>query len=389
MTTKKDYYEILSVTKEATDEEIKKSYRKLAMQYHPDKNDSPDAEEKFKEISEAYAVLSDPEKRASYDRFGHAGFDSRYSQEDIFKGADFSDFGDIFGDIFGSIFGGGFGGSRSRGPQRGADLQYELRLTFMEAYKGKTVEIVVPKIILCDSCSGTGAKPGTVAKSCPQCRGLGTASKTIQTPFGNMVSQSTCPTCHGSGKMIETPCPKCSGKSKVSSTKKISVTVPAGADSGMRLRFPGEGNAGDPGMAAGDLYVFIRMTPDSHFVREGDDVYTTIDLNFVQAALGTDVTVKTLGGDVTMTVPEGTQNAGTFRLRGKGFPRVNSKTVGDQYVTVHLVTPSNLSAEQRKLLEDFAKSSGFEATTKAGAKKKGKKEGKGGFFSKMKEAFED
>jgi len=389
MTTKKDYYEILGVTKEATDEEIKKSYRKLAMQYHPDKNDSPDAEEKFKEISEAYAVLSDSEKRTSYDRFGHAGFDRRYSQEDIFKGADFSDFGDIFGDIFGSIFGGGFGGSRSRGPQRGADLQYELRLTFMEAYTGKTTEIVVPKIVMCDTCSGTGAKPGTVAKSCPQCRGTGAVSKTIQTPFGNMISQSSCPTCHGSGKVIETPCPKCSGKSKVSTTKKISVTVPAGADNGMRLRFPGDGNAGDLGAIAGDLYVFIRVTPDNDFTREGDDVYTTIDLNFVQAALGTDVSVKTLGGDVTMTVPEGTQSGSTFRLRGKGFPRVNSKIVGDQYVTVRLVTPSNLSGEQRKLLEDFAKSSGFEATTKAGAKKKGKKDGKSGFFSKMKEAFED
>lgn len=388
MTTKKDYYEVLGVTKEATDEEIKKSYRKLAMQYHPDRNDSPEAEDKFKEISEAYAVLSDSEKRASYDRFGHAGFDSRYSEEDIFRGADFSDFGDIFGDIFGSIFGGGFGGSRSRGPQRGADLQYELRLTFMEAYKGKTVDIDVPKIVLCDQCSGTGAKQGTVAKSCPECRGSGTVSRAVQTPFGNMISQSSCPTCHGSGKMIEMPCPKCSGKGKVRSTKKISVTVPAGADNGMRLRFPGEGNAGDPGAVSGDLYVIVRVAPDSYFVREGDDVYTSIDLNFVQAALGTDVSVKTLGGDVTMTVPEGTQSGSTFRLRGKGFPRVNSKSVGDQYVTVNLVTPGKLSEEQRKLLEEFAKSSGFDTTTKAGVKKKEKKE-KGGFFKKVKEALEE
>lgn len=381
MTTKKDYYEILGVTKEATEEEIKKSYRKLAMQYHPDRNDSPEAEDTFKEISEAYAVLSDSGKRASYDRFGHAGF---HNQEDIFKGADFSDFGDIFGDIFGSIF----GGSRSRGPQRGADLQYELRLTFMEAYKGKTADIVIPKTVMCDECSGTGAKPGTDIRACTQCRGNGTVSKTVQTPFGNMISQSTCPSCRGSGKLINTPCPKCSGKSKVSSSKKISVTIPAGADNGMRLRFPGEGNAGDPGTAAGDLYVLVRVAPDSHFAREGDDVYTTIDLNFVQAALGTDTVVKTLGGDVTMAVPAGTQTGSTFRLRGKGFPHVNSKAVGDQYVTVNLVTPDKLSDEQRKLLEDFAKSSGFEATTKAGVKKKGKKEGKSGFFDKMKEAFE-
>ena len=375
MTTKRDYYEILGVAKEATEDEIKKSYRKLAMTYHPDKNDSPEAEEKFKEISEAYAVLSDTEKRSSYDKFGHAGFDNRYSQEDIFRGADFSDFGDIFGDIFGGIFGGG----RSRGPQRGADLQYELRMTFMEAFTGKTVDIDVPKVVSCETCMGTGAKPGTNAKSCPECRGSGKVTRTVQTPFGNMMSQSTCPTCHGNGKLIETPCSKCSGKGKVRSTKKIQVTVPAGADSGMRLRFPGEGNVGDNGAAPGDLYVLIRIAPDSYFAREGDNVYTSVDLNFVQAALGTDITVKTLSGDVTMTVPEGTQTGNVFRLKGKGFPRVNSKSVGDQYVTVNLVTPSKLSADQRKLLEDFAKSSGFEATTKAGSKKKDK-----GFFGKFK-----
>lgn len=388
MAIKKDYYEALGVSKDATDDEIKKSYRKLAMQYHPDKNDSPEAEEKFKEISEAYAVLSDSEKRASYDKFGHAGFDSRYSEEDIFRGADFSDFGDIFGDIFGNIFGGGFGGTRSRGPQRGADLQYELRLTLQEAYKGKSLDIEVPKVITCDKCSGTGAKPGTVAKSCPECRGSGTVSRTIQTPFGNMISQSTCQTCHGSGSMIESPCPKCSGKGKVRSTKKLSVTIPAGAPNGMRLRFPGEGNVGDPGAPAGDLYVVVRVAPDSYFVREGDDIYVHVDLNFIQAALGTEITVKTLGGDVTMTVPEGTQNGSTFRLKGKGFPRVNSKSVGDQYVTINLITPDKLNAEQRKLLEDFAASSGFEATTKAGTKKKEKKE-KGGFFKKIKESLED
>jgi len=383
MTAKKDYYDILGVSKGSTDDEIKKSYRKLAMQYHPDKNDSPEAEEKFKEISEAYAVLSDSEKRSSYDKFGHAGFDSRYSEEDIFRGADFSDFGDIFGDIFGNIFGGGFGGGRSRGPQRGADLQYELRLTFQEAFQGKTVEIEVPKVILCDSCSGTGAKKGTLTKTCPECRGSGTVDRIVQTPFGNMRSQSSCSTCRGSGKMIETPCPKCSGKGKVRSAKKMSVTVPAGADTGMRLRFSGEGNVGDSGAPSGDLYVVVRVTSDGYFAREGNDVYTNVDLNFVQAALGTDITVKTLSGDVTMTIPEGTQNGSVFRLKGKGFPYVNSKSVGDQYVTIQLVTPDKLSEEQRKLLEDFAKSTGFELTTKAGAKKKDKKE-KGGFFKSFK-----
>ena len=381
MTTNKDYYEILGVEKSSTDDEIKKSYRKLAMKYHPDKNDSPEAEEKFKEISEAYAVLSDSDKRSSYDKFGHAGFDSRYSEEDIFRGADFSDFGDIFGDIFGNIFGGGFGSSRSRGPQRGSDLQYELRLTFQEAFKGKTVDIEVPKVILCDSCSGTGAKVGTVAKTCPECRGSGTVARTVQTPFGNMISQSSCSTCRGSGKMIETPCPKCSGKGKVRSSKKMSVTIPAGADTGMRLRYPGEGNVGDSGAAPGDLYVVVRVAADSYFNRVGNDVHINVDLNFVQAALGTDITVKTLSGDVTMTVPEGTQNGSVFRLKGKGFPYINSKSVGDQYVTVQLVTPDKLSAEQRQMLEDFAKSSGFEMTTKAGAKKKAKKEK--GVFSKF------
>ena len=386
MTTNRDYYEILGVSKTATDDEIKKSYRKLAMQYHPDKNDSPDAEEKFKEISEAYAVLSDTEKRSSYDKFGHAGINNRYTQEDIFRNADFSSFndlGDIFGDIFGSFFG---GGGRSRGPQRGADLQYDIRFSFEEAFKGKTIDIDVPKVILCDACSGTGAKQGTLAKACPECRGSGMASKTVRTPFGNMISQSTCSTCRGSGKMIETPCPKCSGKGKVRSSKKLSVTVPAGVDSGMRLRYPGEGNAGDPGAAPGDLYVVVRVDSDSYFSRNNDDVYVSVDLNFVQAALGTDITVKTLSGDVTMTVPEGTQTGSVFRLKGKGFPRVNSKSVGDQYVTVNLVTPRKLSSEQREMLEKFAASSGFAATTAAG-KKRGKKDK--GFFDKVKEAFED
>jgi molecular chaperone DnaJ len=203
-----------------------------------------------------------------------------------------------------------------------------------------------------------------------------------------MISQSSCPTCHGGGRIIETPCPKCSGKGKVRSTKKISVAVPAGAPNGMRLRYPGDGNVGDPGAPAGDLYVIVRVTPDNYFVREGDDVYVKVDLNFVQAALGTDINVRTLGGDVTMTVPEGTQNGSTFRLKGKGFPHVNSKSTGDQYVTVNLITPDKLSADQRRLLEEFAKSSGFEATTAAGSKKKEKKE-KGGFFKKVKEAFDD
>ena len=382
MTTNRDYYEILGVSKTATEDDIKKSYRKLAMQYHPDKNDAPDAEEKFKEISEAYAILSDAEKRSAYDRFGHAGINNRYSQEDIFKNADFSDFGDIFGDIFVNFFGGG----RARGPQRGADLQYDLRFSFEEAFKGKTVDIDVPKVITCDACSGTGAKQGTLAKTCPECRGSGTASKTIRTPFGNMISQSTCSTCRGSGKIIEAPCPKCSGKGKVRSSKKLSVTIPAGVDNGMRLRYPGEGNVGDAGAPPGDLYVVVRIDRDSYFARDGDDVHVSVDLNFVQAALGTDITVKTLSGDVTMTVPEGTQTGSVFRLKEKGFPRVNSKSVGDQYVTVNLVTPRKLSAEQKDLLEKFAASSGFTATTAAG-KKKGKKEK--GFFDKVKEAYED
>jgi molecular chaperone DnaJ len=384
MTTNRDYYEILGVNKTATEDDIKKSYRKLAMQYHPDKNDAPDAEEKFKEISEAYAILSDAEKRSSYDRFGHAGINSQYSQEDIFRNADFSDFSDLFGDFFG--FGSIFGGGRSRGPQRGADLQYDLRFTFEEAFKGKTVDIDVPKVILCDACSGTGAKQGTLAKTCPECRGSGTSSKTVRTPFGNMISQSTCSTCHGSGKIIETPCSKCSGKGKVRSSKKLTITIPAGVDNGMRLRYPGEGNTGDPGAAPGDLYVVVRVDRDSYFTRDGDDVHVHVDLNFIQAALGTDITVKTLSGDVTMTIPEGTQTGSVFRLKGKGFPRVNSKTLGDQFVTVNLVTPRKLSSEQRDLLEKFAASSGFTATTAAG-KKKGKREK--GFFEKVKEAFED
>ncbi|WNY26830.1 molecular chaperone DnaJ [Methanolapillus ohkumae] len=385
MATKRDYYEILGVSKDASEDEIKKKYRKLAMEYHPDRNDSPDAEEKFKEISEAYAVLSDTEKRSTYDKFGHSGFDNRYSTEDIFRGADFSDFGDIFGDIFGNIFGGGFGGnSRRRGPQRGGDLQYDIRISFADAYAGKTVSIDVPKIITCDTCSGSGAKPGTSPKTCPECRGSGVVAKTMRTPFGNMISQSSCPVCGGTGQKIETPCPKCSGKGKTKETKKISVTIPPGSDNGMRIRYPGEGNSGDVGAPAGDLYVVIRVDQDNYFTREGDNVYTNIHVNFVQAALGADVTVKTMGGDVTMTIPEGTQTGSTFRLKGKGFPRVNSKSVGDQFVTVNLEIPKKLSKEQRELLEQYAKISGLPATS--GSKGKGKKDK--GFFGKVKDALD-
>ncbi|WNY25063.1 molecular chaperone DnaJ [Methanolapillus millepedarum] len=382
MATKKDYYEILGVSKDASEDEIKKKYRKLAMEFHPDRNDSPEAEEKFKEISEAYAVLSDSEKRATYDKFGHSGFDSRYSTEDIFRGADFSDFGDIFGDIFGNIFGAGFGGSKRRGPQRGGDLQYDIRMSFAEAYAGKTISIDIPKTATCDTCSGSGAKPGTVPKTCPECRGSGVVSKTMRTPFGNMLTQSACPTCGGTGQKIESPCPKCAGKGKVKTVKKLSVTIPPGADTGMRIRYSGEGNAGDVGAPPGDLYVVVRVDPDPYFKREGDDVYTNVNISFVQASLGAEITVKTMGGDVTMTVPEGTQTGSTFRLKGKGFPHINSKTTGDQFVTVNLEIPKKLTKEQRDLLEQYAKVSGLPSVGVKGKSKKDK-----GFFGKVKDAL--
>ncbi|WMW22319.1 molecular chaperone DnaJ [Methanolobus mangrovi] len=386
MSTTRDYYEILGLSKDATESEIKKAYRKLAMQYHPDKNKDDDAEEKFKEISEAYAVLSDTEKREQYDRFGHAGIDGRYSQEDIFRNADFGGFEDL-GDIFGSIFGGGFGGfggfgggQRRQGPSRGSDLRYDLSITLEQAATGVDTTINVPRAENCETCSGTGAKAGTTPKVCSTCRGSGQVTQARNTPFGRFMSTSTCNACHGQGEIIEEPCPACKGTGKIKKVRKISVKVPKGADNGIRLKIRGEGEEGSPGAPSGDLYVVIHVEPHDKFQRIGNDILYEQPISFSMAALGGDVMVPTLHGKVKMNIKAGTQTHSILRLKGKGMPHLHGHSHGDQLVKLIVKTPTKLTGEQKELLQKFQQLEG-------GADIKNPKGGKG-IFGKMKGAFE-
>ena len=347
MATKRDYYEILGVSKDASADEIKKIYRKLALQYHPDRNKDAGAEEKFKEISEAYAVLSDSEKRSQYDRFGHAGIDGQYSAEDIFRGADFGGFGDIFEMFFG-------GGRRGpRGPRRGTDLQYDLYVTFEEAAFGVRKDIDIPRTENCSSCSGTGAKQGTSPKRCPTCGGTGQVRTTHSTFGMQFVSTTACSTCHGRGQIIEFPCPECGGSGRVRKRRKLTVNVPAGADSGLGLRLSGEGEAGEPGAPPGDLYVVIHVMEHRYFKRVDYDVISELSISFPQAALGADVMVETLHGKVKMNIPTGTQTHSVFRLKGKGIQHLHGHGKGDQLVRVVIKTPTKLSKDQKELLEQF------------------------------------
>jgi molecular chaperone DnaJ len=357
---KRDYYEVLGVSRNASKEEIKQAYRRLAMQYHPDRNKSPDAEEKFKEISEAYGVLSDDDKRRQYDMFGHAGIDGRYTQEDIFRGIDFED---IFGDLgfdfmnLGSIFESFFSGGKRyrRGPRRGSDLRFDMEITLEEAARGVEKKIKYPRLETCGSCSGTGARPGTSPVTCPACNGSGQVGFTKRTPFGQFTSVTTCSRCRGEGKVIETPCQSCGGSGKVKATKQLIVKVPPGVDSGSRLRLAGEGEAGEQGAPPGDLYVVIHVKPHEVFVREGDDLFLELPITFSQAALGDRVTIPTLNGSARLSIPPGTQSGTVFRLRGKGMPRLRSYGRGDLHVKVQVKTPTKLSREQRRLFQELAK----------------------------------
>ncbi|MDD5747174.1 MAG: molecular chaperone DnaJ [Candidatus Omnitrophica bacterium] len=364
--TRRDYYEILGVGKDASLEEIKKTYRQLAMKFHPDRVSSDkrkEAEEQFKEISEAYAVLSDANKRAQYDRFGHAGINNQYSSEDIFRGADFGSIfeemgfgGSIFEDIF-SGFGGG--GRRSRGGQRrGSDLEYEQSLTFEEAASGTEKTITVKRREPCDACAGEGAKPGTKKKTCTACGGAGQVGQSA----GFFTIARTCERCRGEGVIIETPCKTCQGTGKVLTEKKINIKIPAGVDGGSHLRVRGEGEAGDKGGPRGDLYVLIRLAEHSRFERHQNDVYCTIPISFVQAALGTEIEVPTLFEEkISLKIPAGTQSEKVFRVSGKGFPDLRGYGKGDQYVRVRVSVPTGLTGQQKKLLLEFAKLSGEDA----------------------------
>jgi len=363
LAVKRDYYEVLGINKNAAPEEIKQAYRKLALQYHPDRvppEKKKEAEEKFKEISEAYAVLSDPEKRTQYDRFGHAGIDQRYTYEDIFRGVDFGSifedlgFGpSIFGDIFSDFF--SFGGRRKRGPRRGADLEFPVEITLEEAATGTEKTVNLYHTETCNVCRGSGAKPGTGKKSCPQCKGGGQVSSA----FGGFFTVSqTCPRCYGTGEIIETPCVQCQGRGKVKRSSKISVKIPPGVDTGTSIRIHGKGEAGELGGPPGDLYVVIRIQPHPIFIREGNDLFCEVPITFPVACLGGEVTVPTLDGKVKLKIPVATPANKIFRLSGKGIPFLHSRGRGDEYVKVTIQVPTKLTEKQKELLREFARLSG-------------------------------
>ena len=366
MSEKRDYYEVLGVGKDADAKEIKKAYRKLAMKYHPDKNPGDkDAEEKFKEINEAYEVLSDEEKRSTYDRFGHDGLNGQGGFGGGqgfggFGGSGFGGFEDIFGDIFGSSFGGGFGGSssRRRGPKRGADIRQSVTISFEDAAFGKKIKVKINRSEECEECHGSGARPGTSKKTCPTCHGSGTVQSVQRTPFGNIASQRTCSTCNGEGEINESPCNKCHGKGSVRKTKTIEVDIPAGIDDGQMIKLSGQGEVGEKGGPRGDLYIVVNVQKHDIFTREGYDVYIEMPIRFTQAALGDKLEVPTLDGKVSYTLPEGTQTGTVFRLREKGIPKLRSNSRGDQYVKVIIDTPKKLNDEQKELLRKFDESCG-------------------------------
>ncbi len=345
--TKRCYYEVLGVSRNATDEEIKKSYRRLALKFHPDRNPgNKDAEEKFKEAAEAYEVLMDQDKRAIYDRYGHEGLSSAGFEG--FRGFDdiFSSFSDIFGDIFGF----NSGRSRSRSSARpGSDLRYDLRISFMEAALGATKEIEIEKYERCPSCNGYGTAPGTQPEVCSRCRGRGQISQSA----GFFSISSTCPQCHGYGRVITTPCPECHGSGKKKTSKIIQVKIPAGVDTGSRLRLKGEGEEGEHGGANGDLYVFLYVDDHDFFKRHDYDIYCQVPISFVQAALGATIEVPTLTGVEKIQIPRGTQSGKVFRLKGKGVPRLQGYGRGDLVIEVVITVPTHLNERQEELLREF------------------------------------
>jgi molecular chaperone DnaJ len=343
--SKRDYYEVLGVPNGADAETIKKAYRRLAREHHPDVNKAPDAQEKFKEIKEAYDVLSSDEKRAHYDQHGHT------EPNQGFGGADF---GGSVNDIFDMFFGGGGNRRNPNAPQRGADLETVRTIEFKEAAFGKEIEIEISRSETCDVCQGTGAKPGTKPETCGTCKGTGQQEVIQNTPFGRIASRRTCGTCNGTGKIIKQRCNNCWGKGKVEKKRKISVKIPAGVNTGAQIRVTGEGEAGTRGGAPGDLYITIQVKPHEFFERHGDDIACKVPLTFVQAALGDEIEVPTLQERVMLKIPPGTQTDTAFRLKGKGFPKLRGYGQGDLHVKVVVVTPTNLSDHQKELLRELA-----------------------------------
>lgn len=381
MADKRDYYEVLGVSKSASDDEIKKAHRKLAKQYHPDLNrDNPEAAEKFKELNEAYEVLSDSSKRAKYDQFGFAGVDPSYGGGGAGGYGGF-DMGDI-GDIFESFFGGGFGGSsrssRRNAPQRGETISKTVMLSFEEAAFGCEKEVTIDRISTCQDCSGSGAAKGTSAETCTNCGGSGTVTQAQRTALGVFQTQTTCPTCQGKGKIIKKPCPKCAGMGRVRRQQKLKVKIPAGIDDGQSIQLREQGNAGINGGPAGDLIVTIGIRPHPVFQRDGSNVICEIPISFAQATLGDTLQVPTIDGQVEYKIPEGTQTGTVFRLKNKGIQNVNGRGRGDQYVKVNVEVPKNLSSDQKKILRQFE-----EMTTGANLSQRES------FWDKVKNSFKD
>ncbi len=368
MAQKRDYYEVLGVDRSSSQEDIKKAFRALAFKLHPDRNKEPGAEEKFKEISEAYAVLSDPEKKQRYDAYGHAGISGAYSQEDIFRGAGsdfrdvFSEFGwgdDVFSRIFGSFFGGGFGGFQTQtGPRRGRDLQTAVEITLEQAANGATVELGLNRLERCSRCGGNGAEPGSSVVTCPKCGGRGQVQRAVASPFGRMITVTTCDRCQGRGRVAEKLCSRCHGDGAEEARRKIDVKIPPGIDDDMYLTLRGQGDVGLIGGPAGDLFVGIRIKPHPYLLRKGADIIYEAEVNVAQASLGTEITVPVINGEEKVKIPPGTQSGAIIRLKGKGMPTNYGR--GDHLVHVSVKIPDRLSKREKELMEELAKELGTE-----------------------------
>lgn len=372
--SKADYYETLGVSRDADEKALKGAFRKMAMKYHPDRNpDDSSAEAKFKDVGEAYEALKDPQKRAAYDRFGHAAFENGGGGQGPFGGGGGGGMGDIFEDIFGEMMGGGRSRS-SGGRQRGADLRFNMEISLEEAFEGKSAEVEIPTSITCDTCTGSGAKPGSSPTTCSTCGGAGQ----VRASSGFFSVQRTCPTCQGRGEVISDPCKECSGHGRTEETKALSVNVPAGIEDGTRIRIANEGEAGMRGGPTGDLYIFLSIKPHQFFQRDGADIYCRVPISMTTAALGGQFEVGTVEGSKTrVKVPEGTQNSKQFRLRGKGMPVMRTTQFGDMYIQVAIETPQKLSKRQRELLEEFETESSSDNNPEST-----------GFFSRMKTFFD-
>ncbi|WP_414840234.1 molecular chaperone DnaJ [Carnobacterium sp. TMP28] len=362
---KRDYYEILGVSKSATDPEIKKAYRKLSKQFHPDINKAADADAKFKEITEAYEVLSDGNKRAAYDQYGHASTDPNFGNSGGgfgggFGGGGFN--GGGFEDIFESFFGGGGRTANPNAPRQGEDLQYRMDLEFEEAIFGKETTIQYNREAECKTCHGDGAKPGSHPVTCSKCQGSGTLNVARNTPLGRVMTRQTCDVCQGTGKEIKEKCPTCYGSGRIKERHSVKVTVPAGVEDGNQMRLNGQGEAGKNGGPYGDLYVVFRVKSSDLFDRDGAEIYYELPISFIQAALGDEIEVPTVHGKIKLKIPAGTQTGTNFRLKSKGAPRLRGAGSGDQHVKIKLITPKDLSSEQKRILRDYAKESGIEVT---------------------------